>query len=180
MTELSRFWDGVLTGDAVSAPYDAASEFARVLLSLSGAGSDANQGGVFLGELSNLAYSFPSANTLRLAPGRAIVYGSWYENNGNLNVNIPTPASSTRTDQIVLRKDWAAQTVRVTRIAGTEGAGIPALTQTLGLTWDYPLVRVTITTGVAVTVVDLRTYIGGGSGGSVPNKYTAALVRRSR
>jgi hypothetical protein len=59
---------------------------------------------------------------------------------------------------VVLRVAWAAQTVRITRIAGTEGAGLPALTQTPGTTYDVPLASASITTGGAITVTDARAY----------------------
>jgi hypothetical protein len=50
------------------------------------------------------------------------------------------------------------RTVRITRIAGIEGAGAPAITQTAGTTWDIPLAQVSITTGGAITLTDQRTF----------------------
>ena len=82
-----------------------------------------------------------------------------YFNTASVSVTIPTPASSTRVDYIVLRANWTAQTVRITRVAGTEGAGAPSLTQSAGTTWDIPLATVSITTGGVITVTDARVYL---------------------
>lgn len=161
MTQVSRFWDGTTTGDATTAPYDAGTEFSKVLMSVAGAaGIATNLSGVFRGELSQLAVS-GAATPVSIASGRAITWGTWFENDAATTVAIPTPASSTRVDRIVLRKDWVAQTVRVTRIAGVEGAGAPALTQVAGTTWDEPLAQVSITTGGVITLTDQREFIGG-------------------
>lgn len=159
MTERSRFWDGVATGDATEAPYDAPTEFAAVLRSLSGAASvTTNLGGVFDAELNELAVT-GATSPVSVASGRALAYGNWYESDAAVNVAIPTPAASTRIDRIVLRKDWTAQTVRITRIAGVEGGAAPALVQIAGTTWDTPLAQASITTGGAITLTDQREFI---------------------
>lgn len=102
-----------------------------------------------------------------------MVYGGWYDSDANISVAIPTPAGATRVDRIVLRKDWAGQTIRLTRIAGVEGAGAPALgagtppyTQSAGVTWDVPLYQVSITTGGVITTVDDREGLAGSIGGT--------------
>lgn len=160
MAETSRFWDGSTTGDATAAPYDAPTEFAAVLNSLSGAaGIPTNLGGVCSNELNELVVTAPgSVSPCSVASGRAINYGSWYENTTAVSVAIPTPGASTRVDRIVLRKDWVLQTIRITRIAGTEGAGVPALTQVAGTTWDEPLSQASITTGGVITLTDDREF----------------------
>jgi len=91
--------------------------------------------------------------------GRALVYGTWYESDASVNVVVATPAGATRIDRIVLRKSWASQTVRITRIAGAEGGGAPAVTQTAGTTWDLPLYRASITVGGVITLTDDRDFI---------------------
>lgn len=160
MTETSRFWNSTTVGDATVAPYDAPTEFAQVLRSISGGGGVAtNLGGIFENELNELAVT-GAVTPVSVASGRALADGNWYESDGAVTVAIATPAASTRIDRIVLRKDWTAQTVRITRIAGTEGAGAPALVQTPGTTWDTPLAQVSVTTGGAITVTDERVFIG--------------------
>ena len=91
--------------------------------------------------------------------GEAYDYGFPYFNTASVNVAIPTPASNTRIDLVVLRANWSAQTVRITRIAGTEGAGAPSLVQSDGTTWDIPLAQASITTGGTITVTDTREFI---------------------
>ncbi len=116
--------------------------------------------GVLYGIGNNLAVT-GAASPVAVNTGSALVYGIWYENDASANVTIPTPASNPRIDRVVLRASWAAQTVRITRIAGTEAASptAPALTQVANTTWDIPLYQVRITTGGVITLTDERTYI---------------------
>lgn len=158
MTERSRFWDGTTVGDATEAPYDASTEFAKVMASLAGSDQLANYGGVFSGVLNELAVT-GTATPVAVATGRALVWGGWYESDAIVNVVIPTPAGATRIDYIVARKSWAAQTIRITRIAGAEGGAAPALVQNAGTTWDIPLATVSITTGGVITVTDAREFL---------------------
>lgn len=155
MAENSRFWNGTSVGDAIDAPYDADTEFAAVMLSVAGAGAIAtNQGGVFTGELNELEVTTPGAVSPAVVDtGRALGYGTWYENGASVNVAIPTPSVDPRIDRIVLRKDWAAQTIRITRIAGVEGGGAPSLVQVAGTTWDTPLAAITIETDASISAV---------------------------
>lgn len=175
MTELSRFWDGTTVGDATLAPYDAPTEMSRVLQSVSGAGGIAtNQSAVFRGELNELAVTGAST-PVAVNSGRAITGGTWYENNAATMVAIPTPAGATRIDRIVLRKDWATQTVRVTRIAGTEGGAAPALVQIWGTTWDGPLAQASITTGGVITLTDQRQFVGYNAGAGAGSTNTVLV-----
>lgn len=161
MTERSRFWDGTSTGDAAESPYDASTEFSRVMMALAGANEMPNKGGIWAKATDAFAITNPSANTVRIGPGEALIYGTWYESDADVDVTIPTPSVSTRYDYIVLRKSWASQTVRITRIAGTEGAGAPpALTQSEGVTWDVPIMFVSITTGAVIGMADVREMLG--------------------
>lgn len=164
MTEISRFWDGTVTGDASEAPYDSFTEFAKVLMSLAASGTNSiNGGGVFRDEISAAGSELDildvGVSPVTILTGRGLVYGTWYESDAGVSVAIPTPAGATRIDRIVLRKSWAAQTVRITRIAGVEGGAAPALTQVIGTTWDVPLWQVSITTGGVTTSTDQRQFI---------------------
>lgn len=158
MVERSRFWNSTVTGDATEAPYDAPTEFAQVLMGIGEHAGLTDRGRVIRSTAApgTLQPTSPGANTLRIATGEALVYGSWYQNDANIDVTIPTPGGATRIDRVVLRKSWSAQNVRVTRIAGTEGGGAPALVQTVGTTWDFPLAQVSITTGGVMTITDQR------------------------
>jgi hypothetical protein len=152
--EASRFWTTGGAGDGAST-YTAANfaQFVRETF-LTAPASE----GVLYGIGNNLAVS-GATSPVAVNTGSALVYGIFYTNDASVNVTIATPASSTRVDVIVLRVSWAAQTVRITRVAGTEGAGVPAITQVANTTWDIPLANVSITTGGAITLTDRRTYV---------------------
>lgn len=171
MAQRSRFWDGLVTGDANEAPYDGPTEFGRFIDSLAGFNPPngtayTNSWGIFPapdspGNLAGMGLIVSgAASPLSVGPGRALVRGSQYESDAIESVVIPTPAGATRIDRIVLRKDWALQTVRITRIAGVEGGGAPAIVRTDGLTWDIILAQVTITTAGVITLYHLdRRYL---------------------
>jgi hypothetical protein len=150
MTQLSRFWDGILAGDATNAPYDADDKFAKVLQSLANADSDTNGGRVCRGVLNELACS-GVASPIGIATGRAIVDGSWYENDAATTLVVTMDKG-----YVVLRKGTVAQTVRLA-ITEQNGGAYPALVQTRGTTWEYPLCSFVLAGGV-VTITDMRTY----------------------
>jgi hypothetical protein len=157
MVERSRPWSGTVLGD--SGPYtddqwtDVWKTRAPVI---------ATQG-VFLNQLNELDLSGLPVTPVDIASGRALVNGIWYESDATIALAIPTPAANPRVDRIVLRTDWALQTVRLTRIAGAEAAAPvpPALVQNDGVTWDLPLWQVHDTVGGVITFYrDERTFIG--------------------
>lgn len=148
MAQRSRFWDGTTIGDATVAPYDAGTEFAQVMVGVAGMVSDPNKGGL----LSSISVTVFSPGTVRVGAFEALVYGTWYQNDANVDFTIPTPATATRIDTLVLRKSWAAQTVRLLVMSGTEGGAAPALVQTIGTTWDVPIATISTTTAGANTI----------------------------
>ena len=155
MAEKSYPWGGTSIGDATLAPYsdDAWSDLWQVLFL-----RDRTLQGVLAEYLNELAVSGTSS-PVNVATGGSVVDGKVYLSDGAVAVAIPTPGGSTRIDYIVLRKDWTAQTVRITRIAGAEGGGAPSLTQSDGSLWDVPLATVSITTGGVITVTDKRNMV---------------------
>lgn len=155
MAEYSMYWGGTVTGDASLAPYsdDEFSDNWRILFQ-----QDRAVDGHIQTYLNKLVVT-GAASPVTVATGSALVDGKMYVNDAPTTVVIPTPAVSTRYDRLVLRKNWVAQTVRLTRIAGVEGAGVPpAVTQIDGTTWDIPLYTVIITIAGAITLVDNRIY----------------------
>lgn len=155
MTQTSLFWINNGTGDGVNGGYTQ-SQLVEWLRSMFAKGN--NAGGVspeYLNELAVTGTSSPVA----VASGAAICYGFPYINTSSENVTVATPSGATRIDCIVLRVNWAAQTVRITRIAGTEGGGAPSLTQSAGTTWDIPLAQVSVTTGGVITLTDQREWL---------------------
>jgi len=107
------------------------------------------------GELEVTGASSP----VSVAAGWAIVDGNVYNNSAALAVAITAPATFTRIDRLVLRKDSTNQTVRVHRIAGIEGGAAPAIVQIDGTTWDIKLAQISITVGGVITVTDEREFV---------------------
>lgn len=158
MAETSRFWNGTAVGDAATAPYDAPTEFSQVLNSISNGLINVNAGGIFRWS-TQLAVA-GVASPLSVGIGIAMVEGTWYYNDAAASVVIPTPAAGhTRVDRIVLRKSWAAQTVRITVITGIVDGAAPALTQVVGTTYDIPLAQAAITDAGVITLTDEREFI---------------------
>ncbi len=124
--------------------------------------------GVLRGQGSELAVS-GATSPVDVAAGEAIVDGTWYDNSGITTVVVPTPATLTRIDLIVLEKDWTAQTIRLARVAGAEGGAAPTVTQIDGTTWEIKLAEVSITTGGAITVTDFREFNVGLAGKKIEN-----------
>lgn len=149
-------WDGVLVGDASRAPYSA-EEWDDVWEHMFG--SDANNG-VIPGWLEELEVT-GAASPVTVHTGRAMVKGKWYETDADVTIAVPTPAGATRTDYVILRSDYTAQTIRAVLLQnGAEGTGTPpALTQTDGTMWEIPLAEIAITVGGVITVTDVRRYV---------------------
>jgi hypothetical protein len=158
MAESSLPWAGEITGDCGPYSDDQWTDTWRKLFLL-----DRTTQGVLLGYGNDLVVT-GTTSPVAVNTGAAQVDGKFYENTASVNVVIPTPAGATRIDRIVLRKDFAGQTVRITRIAGTEGAGAPALVQTDGTTWDIPIAQASITTGGIITVTDGRVFLSSDMG----------------
>lgn len=156
MTEKSYWWSTGSTGDG-------ASTYTRTDLSVITKimGGATGVEGVVPGYLSVLAAMMQAANTLRVASGAAIVDGKPYLNDANNDITIPSAATggNTRIDRIVLRANWTGQTVRLTRIGGTEAVNptAPSITQISGTTYDILLYQVKVDTSGNLTITDERT-----------------------
>ncbi len=151
MVEQSRPWEGIATGDA--GPYTD-DDWTDIWKALLGALADADTG--ILSNVLNELETTGVATPLSVNTGVALVDGTYYTNGAAVSVAIATPAGATRVDRVVLRKSWAAQTVRITLVAGVEGGGAPALVQVDGTTWDLPLFQASIAVGGVVTLTDER------------------------
>lgn len=98
-----------------------------------------------------------SDRTVRIAPGGAIVDGKPYESNANVD-KILDATPSNRRDRIVLRVNWAEQTVRIHVIKGMDGSDTPpAITQNTQDAYDVMLYQAALTAGGTVTLTDERT-----------------------
>lgn len=160
MAERSQFWQTGTTGDGATPIAEAqTTEWFRDLTTPRGDANSPNTSqGPLRGVLGELAVT-GAASPVSVAAGAAAVAGYYYKNDAAVSVAIPTPTGATRIDRIVLRvSHGTTRTVRVVRLAGTEGQAAPALTQTAGTTWDIPLAQVSITTGGVITVTDQRAF----------------------
>lgn len=112
--------------------------------------------------LNKCAGSVPGVNTARIASGGAMVDGKPYLNTADVDVTIPSAVGggNTRIDRVVLRADWTAQTVRVTRIAGVDAGSPtpPAITQNSESTYDIMLYQALVNTSGVVTLTDERVW----------------------
>lgn len=153
MTETSYYWADINIGDGSLSPYDddEFSDIWRILFQ-----RDRTTQGPIDDYLNELEVTNPAGTTITVDTGAALVDGKLYTNSSSVSNVIAAPAVATRYDRVVLRKSWAAQTVRVAILTGVEGGGVPALTQTDGVTWEIPLATVQITIASAITITDER------------------------
>lgn len=157
MAERSQPWDTTGTGDGPLGGYTETQveEFFRDLFSGDRFATD----GVLPGYSSELAVT-ATTNQVTVAAGAAIVYGKYYQTTAALNLAVSSPVVGTTGLRVVLRVNWAAQTVRAAVIKNTDGSSAaPAVTQTAGTTWDITLATGTITTGGTVAVSDAREFL---------------------
>jgi len=172
VTQRSGHWDGAILGDADTYTVNAADGIGYRLSNVSyesfwhdimcralfnGTGNR----GVLYGWGNQLAVS-GVATPISVNDGAALIYGLFYRNTAAMNVAITSPTNATRYDRVVVRRNWTTQTARVTVITGTEGGGIPAMTQSpapagTGI-YDIPLATLQVTTGGVITVTDAREY----------------------
>lgn len=158
MTQISGFWTtdaSTPTGHQV-ASYTQTHWSTAITIMAACSGHE----GIAHEQLNEFDATVPSANTVRVQSGQAIVDGRWYESNDNEDVTIPDAvgAGNTRIDRVVLRTDWASFETTIHRIAGTDAVtpSAPALTQTSGTMWDMPLYQALVNTSGTVTLTDER------------------------
>jgi len=155
MAEISRFWDGTVLGDC--GPYSTSQMHGQFFRSILNGTGDR---GPLLGWLNELEVSGAAAS-VTVATGAAIVYGQFYENTESVSVSVPAASSGySRYDRIVVRRDWATQTIRVARIIGTEAISpsVPALTQVAAGIYEIPLATLLVDDAGTITVTDTRKY----------------------
>jgi len=155
MVETSRPWAGIVTGD--SGPYSDA-EWADTWASFFGPVL-ANQG-VFRNQLNELNLT-GAVTPISVNSGRAVVDGVWYQSTAAETFAIGMPATA-RIDTVVLRKTFAAQTVRLAVLAGAVAASpVPATLTQDGVTWEIALWEIHVDNVGAITIIaDDRRFLG--------------------
>jgi len=155
MAEKSLMWTTGSTGDGAT-PYTQAEVFRWLRQWLLGDNTTEGVHKTYQNELEVTGTSTP----IQIDTGAASVYGIPYWNTSAVNKTIATPSAATRYDRVVLQAGWAAQTVRIAVLTGTEGLGTPpAVTQSDGVTWEISLATLQVTTGGVITVTDTREYV---------------------
>lgn len=155
MTERSLFWDTELLADG--GPYTQAhlhDQFLRSLINGTGNRGPINH---WRSELAVSGNSSP----LSVATGGACVYGMLFDMDEATTVSVPTPSAGvSRYDVVCLQRDWANQTVRVSRHSGVAAGApaIPTLTQTAGTYWETPLATILVDDAGTITVTDSREF----------------------
>jgi len=147
MAERSQFWPTGTTGDGTATINQGQTlEWFRDLFTPHAAAGPNPVQGILYGVLGNLQVT-GTTTPVTVAAGAAVVEGFYYKNNAPLTFAIP-PSSGIRVDLIVLRANWATRQVRLARLAGTEGSGIPsALTQVAGTTWEIAIAQISVLFG---------------------------------
>lgn len=111
---------------------------------------------------------------LAIAPGAAAVRGHYVSSDAIASKTLGVGVSLARVDVVVLRLDPTLNQITIEVVAGTPGSGVPALTQTSDLIYEFPLAQIAV--GVSVTTIsngnitDLRFF-----GGDEVGIWTTAL-----
>lgn len=164
MTELSGPWNLSPTiGDAQT--YSAAEYAAFFNLGIGEGINLANRGVVrgYNNELAVVATS-PTSTSVNVSTGAAFVQGYWYENDDVVAVPVAANGSGlTRIDIIALQTLFDNnKQVRIVRVQGTPGGGVPGLSQVAGSIWQIPLAYITLANGFSTitdaNITDLREY----------------------
>lgn len=187
MTETSLPWEQDAGGD--DGPYsdDVWAELYRRLFT----GTNRPNAGV-LDDTGNgtvqplhVSESSPAAASVDVAPGAALVEGKYYQTTAtetlSINANI---SGNDRIDLVILRSDYAAQTIRLAVLEGTPAATpvVPSVTQTDGVLWEIPLAEVYVSNGFAtitdsnITRVERRIGDFNGREGLRVSKLTASTL----
>lgn len=150
MAETSRPWQSTSPGDA--GPYNA-SNWQQLYRSALGLAASRANVGVLLGSgvqpndpLRVQAKGVPTTSIDVLA-GSALVQGVLYISTATVSFVIAANSSGNpRIDTVILRADYALQTVRLMVLQGTPAASpsAPALTQSTNVMWDIPLADIAV------------------------------------
>lgn len=153
MSEISRPWQSTSPGDAGAY---SAQQWQQLYQYVLGWGASRANIGPMLGSgtqpndgLKVQAKSIPTTS-IDVLPGSALVQGVAYINSATVSFVIAANGSGNpRIDTVVLRADYALQTVRLAILQGTPAASPanPALTQSANVLWEIPLADIAVANG---------------------------------
>lgn len=153
MTETSRPFSGTSPGD--SGPYSS-TQWQQLYQYIIGLGASRANVGPFLGSGTqpnralNVQAQSPATTSVDVLPGSALVQGIAYINTATVSFAIAANASGNpRVDTVVVRADYALQTVRLAVSQGTPAAtpSPPTLTQSAGILWEIPIADIAVANG---------------------------------
>jgi hypothetical protein len=129
--------------------------------------------------LNALVGSHPSANTVRIGTGGAVVDGKWFLNDAAYDVNIPSAGAGTiRKDRVLLRADWAGFIVEI-QVKTGDAVNPPALAQTSESIYEIPLYIAEVTDAGVVTLTDERQFAQVQTAGVADDAVSNAKLRNS-
>lgn len=159
MAEYSRFWEGTILGDA--GPYTADDQW-EIDRHINIDSDEFDERGPIAGAEEELQVvpSAPVAMSVVVEPGAGLCYGGWYFNTTDLTLPIAANAGpGIRWDVVVLRANWATQTIRAAIVQGIQGAGPPGLTRVAGTTWEIRIALVEIAAAAPnITAADINDF----------------------
>lgn len=150
MAQTSRPWQGITPGDA--GPYSA-QQWQILQEYINGLGAPRPNVGVLLGsgqqptDPLRVQAQSPATTAIDVMPGSALIQGIGYINTAKVSFTIAANSSGNpRIDTLVLRADYALQTVRLAVLQGTPAASptVPSLTQSANVLWEIPLADVAV------------------------------------
>lgn len=159
MAQTSRPWNGIVTGDA--GPYSD-QNWQQLYQSIIGYGAGRSNLGVLLSsgvppfEALKVQAQVAPTSSIDVLSGSALVQGIAYINTATVAFVIAANSSGNpRIDTVVLRADYALQTVRLAVKQGTPAASpaVPTLTQSVSTLWEIPLADIAVANGFA-TITD--------------------------
>lgn len=161
MAQLSGFW--TTTGDSPAGDQQLSYTQSQLAQAYKVIAACSGFEGVAGGYLNELSATVPSANTVTIATGGAIVDGHWFYLDAPINKTIAsaTGAGNTRIDRIILRCSWGTTfKTDIMVLPGVNAAtpSPPTITQTAGTTYDITLWQAKVTTGGVVTLTDERVW----------------------
>jgi hypothetical protein len=153
MSQTSRPWAGTSPGDAGSY---SAQQWQQLYQSIVGLGASRPNVGPLLGSgtqpddgLKVQAQS-PATTSVDVLAGSALIQGVAYINTATVPFTIAANSSGNpRIDTVVVRADYALQTVRLAVLQGTPAVtpSTPTLTQSANVMWEIPLADIAVATG---------------------------------
>lgn len=179
MTEISRPWNGTTVGDA--GPYSD-TQWQELYRYIIGWGGNLANNGVFLMSgvqpddgLKVTEQSIAAAG-ITVHPGAALIQGIAYFSDADENLSIVANASgNARVDTVIIRADYALQTVRLAVLQGTPAASpvAPTLTQVANTMWEIPIADIAVANGFATitnaNISQRQTWINAPPGIYLPN-----------